>query len=138
MAYATLDDLVTRFGADNIAALTTRDIGADPDTSVAATALDDASQMIDSYLAGRYQLPLNPVPQVVVRWCCDIARFLLSTDQASDAIKALYNAAVQALAAAQAGRLTLEAAAVDTPTTGGAVLIAGPARMFDANSLRGA
>jgi len=127
MAYAVLQELT---------ALTDRAGAGEPDAAAIGLALDDASQQIDSYLASRYLLPLNPVPPAVVRWCCDIARFYLYKDEVSDAVKTLYASAIGALKLAQAGALTLEAAAIDAPTTGGAAVLEGPPRMFDTHRLR--
>jgi phage gp36-like protein len=129
--------MIDRFGSDELTALTDRTGAGVPDGTVVGRALDDASQVIDSYLASRYLLPLNPVPDQVGRWCCDIARFFLFKDEVSDAVKALYNASIASLKDAQAGRLTLETAAVDTPTTSGTAILAAPERVFDTRSLKG-
>lgn len=137
MAYATLQDMIDRYASEGLTMLTDRTGAGVPDAAVVGLALDDASQVVDSYIAARYQLPLNPVPDQVGRWCCDIARFFLHKDEAPDAVKTLYSAAIAALKDAQAGRLTLEAAAVDSPTTGGTVLLSGPDRVFRTDRMGG-
>ena len=137
MAYAVLQDLIDRYGVQELTLLTDRAGVGQPDATVVGIALGDAAVTIDSFLAGRYQLPLQVVPQVVTLWCCNIARFLLWKDQASDAVTNLYKAAMAALALVQAGRMTLEANAVETPTDGETILVEGPPRQFDRRSLRG-
>ncbi|TWB58684.1 gp436 family protein [Nitrospirillum viridazoti] len=138
MPYATLQDMVDRYGSGELRDLTDRDgTAGQPVDAVAGVALTDASQMIDGYLVGRYQLPLSPVPQNVVRWTCDIARFFLWKDQASDAVKTLYTAAVASLVSVQRGTLTLEAGAVEAPQVDNQVVVEGPGRMFPPGSLRG-
>lgn len=137
MAYAVLQDLIDRYGAQELTLLTDRTGTGQPDPNVVGIALGDATVTIDSFLAGRYQLPLLVVPPVVTLWCCNIARFLLWKDQASDAVSNLYKAAMAALALVQAGRMTLEADAVETPTDGETILVEGPERRFDRHSLRG-
>lgn len=128
--------MVDRYGSDELTALTDLTNPGVLDANVVGRALDDASNVIDSYVGSRYLLPLNPVPSQVLRWACDIARFFLYKDQVSDAVRALYNAAIGSLKDAQAGRLTLETAAIDAPTTGGTAVLTGPPRVFDRSSLR--
>lgn len=76
MAYATVDDMVLRFGAAEMARATTPENM--PVSAVNAapieTALDDASAQIDSYLRKRYAVPLQAVPPEINRACCMLAR----------------------------------------------------------------
>lgn len=37
----------------------------------------EASELIDGFLHGRYELPLSPVPTMVTRLCKDISRYFL-------------------------------------------------------------
>jgi len=137
VAYAVLQDLIDRYGASELTALTDRTGTGSPDPTVTGTALDDATMTIDSFLAGRYLLPLQTVPPVVTLWCCNIARFLLWKDQASDAVTTLYKAAISSLVLVQAGKMTLEANAVETPENGETIVVEGAPRQFDRHSLRG-
>lgn len=95
MAYATVADMVTRFGERQILELTDRDVSGSIDTAVADQALTDASAEIDGYLAARYSLPLASVPGILVPYCCDLARLRLYPD-------AIPEAAAQAAAQARA------------------------------------
>lgn len=94
MAYATLFDLETRYGADEIAQLADRD-GIVSD--VIAAALDDASTEIDAYLVVRYSLPLAEIPDLLTLICCDIARYRLWSDDATEQIRQRYDDAVSVL-----------------------------------------
>lgn len=102
MAYATLVDLLARFGQTELLRLTAPE-GQEPDTIDEVrvqAALDDASAVIDAYAARRYATPLSPVPQIVTRLCCALARFELAQAggvTASDAVVAAQKAAVQFL-----------------------------------------
>lgn len=80
MAYATLDDLVLRYGATEILRNAAEDGLVDGPTDMARvqTILDAASATIDSYLARRYATPLSPVPPVIVDACCKLARYDLA------------------------------------------------------------
>lgn len=135
MAYAVLQDLIDRYGADELTQLTDQ-IGAGvPDATVAGVAIDDASNLIDGFVAGRYQLPLAPVPAQVKRWACDIARFYLWRDKASDHVTALYTGAMASLKMVAGGQLTLEAAAIETAESSDAAELAGPGRIFSRDTM---
>ncbi len=107
MTYATLTDLTTRFGAAELTQLTDRLGGVQIDTAVIDQALNDASAVIDGYLAGRYALPLSPVPSILISYACDLARERLWKDAASELIVKRGDDARKFLALAAAGKVTL-------------------------------
>lgn len=80
MAYATVEDMVARFGELEILQLTDRNNEGLIDRAVAQTALVDATSEIDAYL-GRFRRPFEDVPPILVRLCCDIARYRLTAAQ---------------------------------------------------------
>lgn len=101
MAYATLNDLVARYGERELIQLT--DLVNMPPSAIDADrvqiALDDASAVVDSYVGQVYALPLQgcakPVtvpgadpeymaPPQLVRITCDLARFNLYDDLAPE------------------------------------------------------
>ena len=99
MAYATLEQLASLFGAEEIRALSDRAGTGARDEEVVRDALERASSEVDSYLADRYATPLTgevPVPAVVVSVTGDIARYRLTGGDVreSDPIRQRY---VQAL-----------------------------------------
>ena len=65
--YATRQDMISRFGEEEIRLLTDRDgsAGAIVD-AVLDQVLADASAEIDGYIGGRYRLPLVTVPQILL------------------------------------------------------------------------
>lgn len=77
MPYATAEDLLSVLSQREISALTS-DTSTDGATGAAddrvAEALSRASSRIDSYLAGRYSVPLTTVPEVVEEACLTIAK----------------------------------------------------------------
>lgn len=83
MSYATLDDLRKRYGEADLLDLAQQSDGS-WDTVKIYEALDDAAQTIDSYLAGRYTLPLTSVPAVLSRHCCYLARYFLEKNRATE------------------------------------------------------
>ena len=107
MAYATLDDLVARFGEQELIDQTDRVSGTNVDAELVARVLDYASATIDPYLAGRYDLPLPSVPALLVGLCCDMARYALYPDAAPEMVKDRYNNALRLLREIAAGTLQL-------------------------------
>jgi phage gp36-like protein len=106
VAYATSADLVSRYGETEILQLTDRAGLGVVDELVAAEALDDASAEVDTYLVGRYDLPLATTPLVLVRLTCEIARYRLYPEP-SEAVRRAYEDARRVLEQLAAGKLTL-------------------------------
>ena len=77
MAYLTVNDLQARYPADAYLLA---------DTDAVSAAINDAVAEADGYLAGRYSLPLPAVPPVLVGRLCDMARYRLWRDEASDEV----------------------------------------------------
>ncbi len=79
MTYCTVQGLIDVFGETEIAQLTNR--GSTPASSVneavAQRALDQAEAEINTYLEGRYSLPLSSTPSILVQAEADIARYYL-------------------------------------------------------------
>ncbi|CAN5130195.1 DUF1320 family protein [soil metagenome] len=80
MPYATVQDMIGRFGATEMLRLSSVD-GPLPETVNVAPveqAIADADAIIDSFLRKRHSVPLLPVPQVITRASCTLARYELS------------------------------------------------------------
>lgn len=109
MAYCTLQDLITRFGRDELEQLASDGAGG-IDGSRVARACEDASGEIDGYVAsGGYTTPLKPVPRVIASYAADIARYRLYDHQADEAAEKRYEAAVKFLRAVADGHVLLGA-----------------------------
>ena len=81
VAYATVADMVSRFGEAEMIRLTTPD-GADMVAVVAQpaqAALNEASAVIDTYLRRRYRVPLDVAPLEIRRAACILARYDLAS-----------------------------------------------------------
>lgn len=146
MSYATLDDMVTRFGAEKLTQLSRPDGGAEsdpnaPDPVVIQAALDDATEMVNAYAAGRYTVPLNPVPAPVRRWCADMTLYYLYLSQNGppEDVRKSFEDALKGLSDMQKGVVIFQAGGVPSPEkpAGGSVGIAGPHRVFTVNTLQG-
>jgi phage gp36-like protein len=107
MAYASKSDLDIRFGTTEILQLADRDGSGVVDTGVVEAALADADVEIDGYLAVLYTLPLTPVPELVKRLSCDIARYRLWKDRASEQVRKGYEDSIDTLKRIAAGTVRI-------------------------------
>ncbi len=140
--YATQADLDQRFGTAELVKLTDR---ATPgtgqiDATVIARALADAEAEVNGYLQGRYTLPLATVPAVLVRVTCDIARYYLYDDWATDQVRDRYKDSVALLKGIADGKVSLgldQAAAQIKDSSGSKVSENCPERIFSRDKLEG-
>lgn len=131
--YATRDDMVKRFGAKEVIALTDRDYTGQIDDAVLAGALETAGTEIDGYLAGRYPIPFGQPPKILTGYACDIARYRLcgSGTQLTEDIRDRYRDAVKFLELAASGKVTLGGMPGGGPTpTNNTVQFANGSRVF--------
>lgn len=116
MAYATVQDMIGRFGEIEMLRLSSVD-GVLPDVVnpvPVEQALADADGIVDSYLRKRYSVPLSPVPQVITRASCILARYDLSVGgdrEPADQVKADRRDIVAWLTQLSNGTATLEGVA---------------------------
>ena len=127
MTYATRADLENRYGAEEIAQRESMlPFGA------VDRALVDADAEIDSYVSSRYTVPLSPVPQVIPRLACAIARYHLLGDAATETARNDYTDARAWLRDLHAGKALLEgAAALVGATQAATVEIATREKLFN-------
>ena len=140
--YATLQNMLDRFGETEIAQLT--DIGEVATGGVVQAVLDraleDADAEINGYLAARYTLPLTSTPTLLVGIASDIARYRLYRDQVSETVNARYKAAVKLLENIAAGKVSLGLDASSAPApVSDSVHFGTPTRVFarDVESITG-
>ena len=121
MSYATLAQLTDRYGAAMLIGLTDR---ATPPTgavesAVVDRALADTDAVIDSYLAGRYALPLAEVPGLIADLAQAIAVWKLHTYAPDPKIKDDYDQALRSLREIATGAVRIPVAGLEPATTGG-------------------
>ena len=107
MTYATQADMISRFDQKEIVELSDRANVGVLDVSVLAGKLADADSEINAYLQGRYTLPLATVPTVLVRIACDIARYHLYDNRATEAVTQRYKDAIAFLRGVAKGDIQL-------------------------------
>ena len=140
MAYATLQQLIDRFGESMLIALTDRgpvELGA-IDTVIVDRAQQDADAMINGYLAGRYQ-PLVTVPALISDIAASIVIWKLHVTTPEDKIKADYDAALRTLRDIASGLVRIPDAAGLEPASSGAsgVIVTDRDRPFTAGNMTG-
>lgn len=130
MTYATKQDLVDRFGAEEIAQLTDHSRAGDIDDDVLARALSDADGEIDAHIEGRYQLPLTTVPRALNRIACDIARYYLYPSP-PDQVKKRYDDAIRFLVRVGKAEIKLGSSEESQPESDNAVQLESGGNVFD-------
>lgn len=138
MAYATQSDMTTLFGEREVIQITDRALMGVIDSAVLGAALDLASDEIDGYIGSRYPLPLSESPRLLVRVCCDIARYrLLGADaQETEPARNRYKDAIALLKQVRDGDMGLGLTPTAQPVgTGSTVKIFNGTRQFGAGSL---
>ena len=160
--YATVDDLIDRFGEAEMIGLT------DPDNTAVQSAraqrkLEDAHALANGYVGMAYRLPLagcaKPAPQpgnpqavetvappLLARLVCDIARYYLYDDKSTEEVLKRYEQAKQELLHISQGKATLtcpwggvagDPLSADPQAGGCEVGYSFPARQMTDETLRG-
>ncbi|WP_333822858.1 gp436 family protein [Pinisolibacter sp.] len=139
MPYCALADLIDRAGEAEILQVADRDMDGIADPAVIDAAIGSAGDQIDAYLAGRFALPLVPVPAIVVTWAVSIARYLLHRDGAPDHVVRDQRDALAALKDAAAGRLSLPSVtgAVPAPASTSGIGVATDGTVFTSDRMGG-
>jgi phage gp36-like protein len=166
MPYATATDLITRFSAKEIAQRADRasprlvneqllkDAAANaslagysgPQQAAAAEALvivqralDDARDTIDSNISSRYELPIAPVPAILARIACNLARRYLYDDQVTDLVKSAFDDDMRTLRDVRDGKASLgaEAATNQQPASTAGVELSTGGRVWSRAGSRG-
>ena len=159
MQYATVQDLIDRFGEPEMIQLTDAAHQAAVQPARIQLKLDDAHALADGYLARVFALPLTgcakpvgvgavemvPPPQLT-RAVCDIARYYLYDDKCTDEVLKRYEQAKQELLHISQGKATLacpwggvagEPLSADPQAGGCEVGYSFPARQMTDETLRG-
>lgn len=117
MAYITLDDLVARYGEQEMLDVADRDRDGVADQSVLDAAIGDAGRDVDGQIGGRYAVPLVDPPELIRRLACQLARYYLHF-QPPEHVRAGYKDALAQLADIRDGVVTIDA----PPASGGGVV----------------
>jgi phage gp36-like protein len=139
MTYATKADLIARFSERELVQLTDR--GDEPtgavDDARVDRALAEADNLVNSYVGARYPLPFLAIPELLVDLACDIARYRLYQEGATDEVRERYEDAIKRLTAISRGDMVLDAAGVEPASRDDQVYADTGERMFSRDRMRG-
>jgi len=121
MSYASKQDMIDRFGSDELIQLTDR---ATPpagviDDVVLNAAMADADDEINGYLQSKYTLPLATVPLLIKKLARAISRYNLYDDLPPEHVENQYKSAIKTLEGIARGLMHIgpDNANVVTPET---------------------
>lgn len=118
MTFATVSDLQTRYGDQELKLLADRDNDGELDAGVAEGALADADAEIISELGGSVSIDVNAPPRNLVRIACQVARYRLYGANPPEAARNDYLDAIKFLRLVRKGEASLDggdAAPTETP-----------------------
>jgi phage gp36-like protein len=109
MSYCTTQDMIDRYGEEELIQLTDREGTGAINGQRLADAITDASATIDSRIGGRYRLPISPVPLVLEKLACELALLTLyeNARQLDDAMREDRKALLRELDAIGSGRIAI-------------------------------
>lgn len=121
MAYATLAQLIDRYGNDLIVALTDRGVvpTGQVDEAVVNRAIEGADALIDGYIGGRYVLPLAAVPALIAEIAQAVVLWKLHLTEPNPKVKADYDAATKQLESISRGVIRIPDATGIEPASSG-------------------
>lgn len=136
--YARKEDLIKRFGEREIVALAGNEDEVIEDTII-NTALTDAEELVNSYVAVKYALPLSIVPASLKRICCELAHYFLYKEVIPDELEKTYEKNLAFLKDIARGVVILECSqSGQTPEQADEVIFSGSAdRLFSQKQLKG-
>ncbi len=116
--YCTKADMLARGWEKELIQLTDKSKLGVIDDGILSQAIADASAEIDSYLQGRYSLPLTISVPNLTRICCDIARYYLFETKVTEQVQSRYDAVSRYLVQVAKGAIKL---GIEVPVTSVAV-----------------
>lgn len=139
MSYATQQDMVDRYGAQELIDLTDEQNSppSEIDANVVSDKLADADAEINSWICSRVTVPVTPVPRVLVNKACALTRYYLWKDRASERVKSDYADALAWLQKVSQGTVSLgDNVNPSTQASSGAPQASAPARVFTSDTLK--
>ena len=133
MNYCTRQDMIDRFGEQELISLTDRNDTGDINDTVLDQAIADASAEIEGYLV-KYPLPLAVVPRVLVRANCDIARYFLYDDAVPEQVQTRYESIIRYLLEVSKGNINIGPdVSGNQPTSNDGAMVESGGRVFGRN-----
>ena len=140
MGYCTLTDILGSIDEADVIAYTDDDASGLVDTDNVQKAIAGADAFIDAYIAGRYSVPVNPVPDMLRDLAVDIAVYKICSrrSQTPEERRQKYEDAERFLSKVAAGKAILPgAAASSVGSSDNTVNITSSPKVFSRDSLKG-
>lgn len=138
MTYASQQNLIDRFGEQELIELTDHAQTGAINATVLGQALADADAEINAYLTSRYTLPLASVPPILVKFAADVAYYQFFDARVPEQVEKHYENAIKFLRLLASGAVSLGLDPANQPVADvGGVQVNAPDRVFDADSLAG-
>ena len=136
--YVTKQNMIDRFGEENLIELTDR---VEPYISaivdqVLDQALNDASAVADSYISRRYDLPLAAIPPVLIIHTAALAYYDLHRGRYSDEVRTDRDDAVKFLRDISEGKALLDASGNEPESAPADARVEAPERIFNRDELK--
>ena len=136
MTYATTEDMIQRFSREELQSVAFSEVPAGIDEDKVSTAIADATSEINSYLVSRYELPLFEVPAIIKSVCCDLARYRMFANQATEEINTRYKDRITWLRSVAKGQAGLGISEKQNNTSAAVTVVKTSAdRIFTHNTL---
>lgn len=137
MPYATVADMIDRFGQQVLIQLTDFESLGVVDQDTLDAAIADSDSVIDGYVGQRYALPLPGTPALLTGISCDLAFYRLHRHGAPEEARRARDEALKLLERIASGDLLLEIAGVEPTSAGGSADFEGPDRVFSRDKMEG-
>ena len=140
MAYCTQDDILQQLDENVLVQLTDDQGLGSVNSAVVTRAIMDADAAIDAYCQGHYNVPLDPVPEMIRKLSVDISIYNLYSRRADSVPEnrlERYKNAIRFLEKVAAGQITLGASTPAPESTGNSVDIDQNDRIFTRDKLGG-
>jgi phage gp36-like protein len=137
VSYATLQNMRDRIETSELVQLTDEAGDGVIDEGKLTAALNDASDLMDTYIGAQYALPLATVPTVLVQQCVALARYNLYKNPPPEHVVTARSSAIDWLKSLAQGKAKLDVAGIEAAPKDEVIAFSADDRRFTRRSLRG-
>ena len=107
--YCSVDDLIKRISLEDLTQLSDDDGDGEYDENIVNEAIEYAQNIIDGYVGKKYQVPLDPIPEIIKRIAVDLAIYWLysRSDEIPEEIENRYKNQIKMLEDIAKGNISI-------------------------------
>ena len=107
--YCSIDDLIKRISLEDLTQLSDDDGDGEYDENIVNEAIEYAQDIIDGYVGKKYQVPLDPAPEIIKRIAVDLAIYWLysRSDEIPEEIENRYKNQIKMLEDIAKGNISI-------------------------------